>query len=105
MDPFTTLEREAADAAPDPALRRHEARGRATLAEQWIADEFEQIERELVLLRAVKRDKRQPKVFLQIPAEVLKAHEQGVISKAEARKILGLKAIRQPVQLRTRRAK
>ncbi len=80
--------------------RRHEARGRAAANDRWIADEFESIERELTALRAIKRDKRQPKVFLQVPSEVLKAHEQGVITKAEARKILGLSKTRQPAQLR-----
>lgn len=102
-EPFYDPSADAMGNTPDnlePARLRHEARKRANMDQEWIADEFERIERELVILRAIKRDKRQPKVFLQMPAEVLKAHDSGIITKAEARKILGLGKTRQPAQLR-----
>jgi hypothetical protein len=104
LDELYTPEERAEDAAkPDPLDRsRILTHGRMTLSqhEEWIGEEFARVNRELAQLRAIKRDKRQPKVFLETPAEVLKAFELNVLTKSEARKIMGLKATRQPAQLR-----
>jgi hypothetical protein len=82
-----------------------QARRRALDREQWIGDEFEFIEKELVRLRAIKRPKgRQPNVYFVTAAEVLKAFDSKVIDRNETRKILGLGRKRQPAQLR-RKAK
>lgn len=67
-------------------------------SEEWIEDSFAQVHRELAALQAIKRDKKQPVVFLQMPAEVLKAYELTVITKAEARKLLGIAAGRKRPQ-------
>lgn len=66
--------------------------------EQWVSDTFADVYRRLAAVEAIKRDKRQPKVWLQLPTEVLKAFELGVITKPEARKIMGLAALRKRPQ-------
>lgn len=106
MSELYSAEERAADAARDPMERiRVMEHGRARLSEvqEWIGEEFARIERELAHLRAIRVDRKQPKVFLERPDEVLSALKLGVISKAEARSIMGLKKIRQPAALRRAR--
>ncbi len=91
-------------AGPGPLPTAAELRIRGITVDTWVEDTFKDVYRQLESLTAIKRDKKQPKVWLQMPSEVLKAFELGVVTKAEARDILGLKKVRQPAALARARA-
>lgn len=84
---------------PGPVV---EARRALVIGDQWVQDALHDLQRQVTALQAIKRDKKQPTVWLQLPNEVLKAFELGVLTKAEARKIMGVPTARkrpQPPQL------
>ena len=59
--------------------------------DEWIAEEFTGIERQLAQLRDAVQKRRQPIVWFQTAKEVLEALDRGVVKdKNEARKLLGL---------------
>jgi hypothetical protein len=72
---------------------REAARKQLGANEQWIADEFETIERELGWMRARFRQpvKKQGTIWFTDAKEVLDSVTAGVASRMEARKILGLR--------------
>ena len=88
------------------SLALRQARARALDRDGWIADEFEFIERELTNVRRIVNNRpkgKRPVIYLQDPREVLEAVKLGVVDKAEARSLLGLKKRRQPRGLRRAR--
>lgn len=105
-DDMPGAEPEAEGGALDRAVAMRHAKDRVLARETWLAEEFAYIEKELANLsrRLDARPKgKQPTIFLQSPAEVLDAVKLGVVDKAEARALLGLKKRRQPRGLRRAR--
>lgn len=78
---------------------RAQARNLLSMRDQWIEDELHTLNIELQKLKQIKLRKGQPVIYFVNAAEVLKAVEQRVADRSEARKILGLRARKQPPTL------
>lgn len=88
-----------ADRENDELRAPHEARNMLSLRDQWIEDELHRLNVEMAEVRKIKLRKGQPIIYFVNAAEVLKAVEQRVADRTEARKILGLSRRRQPPTL------
>lgn len=81
--------------------------GRTRLSESmaWIGEELALLQADIARVRAMKTPGGKPKVVFDNPRDILDAFKAGVLTKAEARSMLGLKKIRQPAALRRARSK
>jgi hypothetical protein len=88
-----------------------ELRRRGVEVDEWIAEEFTQIEKQLAQLRDARLKGRQPIVWFQTARDVMDAFDRGLLKdKNEARKMFGLSPLRpkkraQPPQLAAAQAR
>lgn len=91
------------------AARMATLRQRGIEVEEWMAEEFTSIERQLQQLRDAVLKRKQPIVWFTNAKEVIDAFDRGIlINKNEARKLLGLKAAakrKQPAHLAAAQAR
>lgn len=85
------------------AARMATLRQRGVEVDEWLAEEFTSIERQLQALQDAVRKRKQPIVWFNSAKEVIDAFDRGILKdKNEARKLLGLAAApkrKQPAHL------
>lgn len=93
----------AADGAEGPegfsrvavARRISELRRRGIEVDEWLAEEFTQIERQLQQLRDARLKGKQPIIWMTTAKDVMDAFDRGIIKdRNEARAMFGLKALK-----------
>jgi hypothetical protein len=76
-----------------------ELRRRGIEVDEWIAEEFTQIERQLVQLRDARLRGKQPVIWFQSARDVMDAFDRGLLKdKNEARRMFGLSPLKKRAQ-------